>query len=110
MKYVAYDYFDNFYPGILGICDTEADVQELILAAAEEEAYNAFLEVYYYDEIGFIVGPGDDPREVYFKDKIPEWEEYNKFKFPFEDNSISFYGWALLLAADYYNYSIGEEY
>ena len=44
MKYVAYDYFDNFYPGILGICDTEADVQELILAAAEEEAYRAFLD------------------------------------------------------------------
>ena len=34
MKYVAYDYFDNFYPGILGICNTETDVQELILAAA----------------------------------------------------------------------------
>lgn len=42
MKYVAYDYFDNFYPGILGICDTEADVQELILAAAEEGALNWF--------------------------------------------------------------------
>ena len=110
MKYVAYDNFDNFYVSILGICDTEADVQELILAAAEEEAYNAFLDNYYYDEIGFTVGPGDDPREVYLKDKIPEWEEYNKFKSPFEDNSISFYGWTLLMAAAYYNYSIGEKY
>lgn len=110
MKYVAYDYFDNFYTGILGICDTEADVQELILAAAEEEAYRAFLDDYYYDEAGLTVEPGDDPRKVYFKDKIPEWEEYNKFKSPFEDNSISFYGWALLMASEYYNYSIGEEY
>lgn len=110
MKYVAYDNYDNFYPGILGICDTEADAQELILAAAEEEAYRAFLDDYYYDEAGLTVEPGDDPRKVYLKDKIPEWEEYNKFKSPFEDNSISFYGWALLMASEYYNYSVGEEY
>lgn len=110
MKYVAYDNFDNFYVDILGICDTEADVQELILAAAEEEAYRAFLDDYYYDEIGFTVGPGDDPREVYFKDKIPKWKEYNKFRFPFETHNISFYGWTLLMAGEYYNYSIGEKY
>lgn len=104
MKYVAYDYFDNFYPGILGICDTEADVQELILAAAEEEAYRAFLDDYYYDETGITVEPDANPIEVYLNDKIPEWKDYNKF------NSVSFYGWTLLTAASYYNYSIGEEY
>ena len=40
MQYVAYDNFDDFYINILGICDTGADVQELILAAVEEEVYN----------------------------------------------------------------------
>ena len=108
MKYVAYNNFDNSYVNILGICDTEADAQELILAAVEEEAYNAFLDNYYYDEIGFTVGPGDDPREEYFKDKIPKWKEYNKFRF--DNKNISFYGWTLLMAGEYYNYSIGDEY
>lgn len=109
MKYVAYDYFDNFYPGILGICDTEADAQELILAAAEEETYRAFLDDYYYDEAGFTVEPGENPIDVYFKDMTPEWENYNKFKlrnYP----EISFYGWLLITHGEYYNYSIGEEY
>lgn len=110
MKYVAYDNFDNFYVSILGICDTEDDVQELILAAAEEEAYRAFLDDYYYDEIGFTVGPGENPMEVYLNDKALEWKEYNKFRFPFGDKNISFYGWILLMASEYYNYSIGEEY
>ena len=110
MKYIAYDNFDQFDISILGICDTEADVQELILAAAEEEAYRAFLDDYYYDEIGFTVGPGDDPKEVYFKDKIPRWKEYNKFRFSSDNKNISFYGWALLTAGEYYNYSIGEKY
>ena len=110
MKYVAYDYFDNFYPGILGICDTEADVQELILAAAEEEAYRAFLDDYYYDETEITVEPGENPMEVYLNDKVLEWKEYNKFRFPFDDKDISFYGWTLLMAGEYYNYSIGEEY
>jgi|GEM_PF-6227357 len=110
-KYVVYDYFDNFYPGILGICDTEADAQELILAAAEEEAYNAFLDDYYYDETGITVKPGENPMEIYLNDKILEWKEYNKSRFPLgDDNNISFYAWTLLMAADYYNYSIGEEY
>lgn len=110
MKYVAYDYFDNFYLGILGICDTEADVQELILTAAEEEAYNAFLDDYYYDETGITVEPGENPMKVYLNDKILEWKEYNKFRFSFDDKTISFYGWTLLMASEYYNYSIGEEY
>ena len=48
--------------------------------------------------------------EVYLNDKVLDWKEYNKFKCPFEDNSISFYGWTLLMAGEYYNYSIGEEY
>jgi len=110
-KYIIYDYFDNFYPGILGICDTEADAQELILAAAEEEAYNAFLDDYYYDETGITVKPGENPMEIYLNDKILEWKEYNKSRFPLgDDNNISFYAWTLLMAADYYNYSIGEEY
>lgn len=110
-KYVVYDYFDNFYPGILGICDTEADAQELILAAAEEEAYNAFLDDYYYDETGITVKPGENPMEIYLNDKILEWKEYNKSRFPLsDDNNISFYAWTLFMAADYYNYSIGEEY
>ena len=110
MKYVAYDNFDNFYVNILGICDTEADVQELILAAAEEEACRAFLDDYYYDEIGFTVGPGDDPVDTYLKDNISEWEDYNKFKSPFETHNISFYGWTHIMTGKYYNYSIGEEY
>ena len=110
-KYIIYDYFDNFYLGILGICDTEADAQELILAAAEEEAYNAFLDDYYYDETGITVKPGENPMEIYLNDKILEWKEYNKSRFPLgDDNNISFYAWTLLMAADYYNYSIGEEY
>lgn len=110
-KYVVYDYFDNFYPDILGICDTEADAQELILAAAEEEAYNAFLDDYYYDETGITVKPGENPMKIYLNDKILEWKEYNKSRFPLgDDNNISFYAWTLLMAADYYNYSIGEEY
>lgn len=110
MKYVAYDNFDNFYVNILGICDTEADAQELILAAAEEEAYRAFLDDYYYDEIGFTVRPGEDPVDIYLKDKIPKWKEYNKFKSSFETHNFSFYGWTLIMTGKYYNYSIGEEY
>lgn len=110
MKYVAYDNFDNFYVNILGICDTETDAQELILAAAEEEAYNEFLDDYYYDETGITIGPGENPIEVYLKDMTSEWKKCSKFKFPFKNNKISFYGWTLLMAARYYNYSIGEEY
>lgn len=110
MKYVAYDNFDDFYVSILGICDNEADVQELILAAAEEEAYSAFLDEYYYDETGIMVRPGEDPVNIYLKDKIPEWEDYNKFKSPFETHNISFYGWLLITTSKYYNYSIGEKY
>lgn len=109
MKYVAYDNFDNFYVSILGICDTEADAQELILAAAEEEAYSAFLDDYYYDETEITVRPGENPIDVYFKDMTPEWENYNKFKlrnYP----ETSFYGWLLITHGEYYNYSIGEEY
>lgn len=109
MKYVAYDYFDNFYPGILGICDTEADAQELILAAAEEEAYNEFLDDYYYDETGITVKPGENPIDVYLKDMTPEWEDYNKYKYP-DDPDTSFYGWLLIRTGKYYNYSIGEKY
>lgn len=110
MKYIAYDYYDNFYVSILGICDTEADEQELILAAAEEEAYSAFLDEYYYDETEITVKPGENPMKVYLKDKIPEWKNYNKFKSPFEVHNISFYGWLLIMTGKYYHYSIGEEY
>ncbi len=112
MKYIAYDYYDNFYISILGICDTEADAQELILATAEEEAYNAFLDEYYYDETEITVKPGEDPMEVYLKDKIPEWENYNNrfIKSLFRDDGISFYGWTLLATGKYYQYSIGEVY
>lgn len=110
MKYIAYDNFDDFYVSILGICNTEADVQELILAAAEEEAYNEFLDDYYYDETGITVKPGENPIEVYLKDMTPEWKDYNKFKSPFETYNISFYGWLLIMTGKYYHYSIGEEY
>lgn len=110
MKYVAYNNFDDFYVDILGICDTEADAQELILAAVEEEAYNAFLDNYYYDEAGITIEPGEDPVDIYLKDNISEWEDYNKFKSPFETHNISFYGWTLIMTGKYYNYSIGEEY
>ena len=110
MKYVAYNNFDNFYVDILGICDTEADAQELILAAAEEEAYNAFLDNYYYDEVGITVGPGENPVDIYLKDNIPGWGDYNKFKSAFETHNISFYGWILIMTGRYYNYSIGEKY
>lgn len=106
MKYVAYNNFDDFYVDILGICENEADVQELILAETEEEAYNAFLDEYYYDETGIMVRPGEDPIVVYLKDKIPEWEDYNKFR----SSNISFYGWTLLTVGKYYEYSIGENY
>ena len=109
MKYVAYNNFDNFYPGILGICDTKTDVQELILAAAEEEAYNEFLDDYYYDETGITVKSGENPIDVYLKDMTPEWEDYNKYKYP-DDPDTSFYGWLLIRTGKYYNYSIGEEY
>lgn len=108
MKYVVYDNFDTFYLGILGICDTEADAQELILAAAEEEAYAAFLDDYYYNTTGITVRPGEDPLKVYLEDKIPEWVDYNEF--PSKDIAISFYGWTLLMASEYYEYSIGKEY
>lgn len=110
MKYVAYDYFDNFDVSILGICETQADAQELILASAEERAYNTFLDDYYYDYAETMTKPGDNPIEVYLNDKIPDWKEYNKFRFPFGDNSISFYAWTLLMASDYYRYTVGEEY
>lgn len=110
MKYIDYDNFDDFYVSILGICNTEADAQELILAAAEEEVYSAFLDDYYYDEAGITVKPGEDPMKVYLKDKIPEWKNYNKFKSPFEVHNISFYGWLLIMTGKYYHYSIGEEY
>ena len=110
MKYIAYDNFDDFYVSILGICNTEADAQELILAAAEEEVYSAFLDDYYYDEAGITVKPGEDPMKVYLKDKIPEWKDYNQFRSPFEVHNISFYGWLLITHSKYYHYSIGEEY
>lgn len=109
MKYVVYNNFDSVYVSILGICDTEADAQELILAAAEEEAYEAFLDDYYYDESEFIVGPGENPAEVYLKDMTPEWENYNKYKIPGESGT-SFYAWTLLTYGEYYDYSIGKEY
>ena len=82
MKYVAYNNFDDVDVDILGICDTEADVRELILAAVEEEAYNTFLDDYYYDETGITMGLGENPVDTYLKDNISEWEDYNKFKSP----------------------------
>lgn len=111
MKYVVYNNFDNSDVSILGICKTKEDAQELILAVAEETAYNIFLDDYYYDYSETMTKPGDDPMEAYLKDKIPEWEDYNKFHS--NKNNISFYGWTLLMTADYYdyyNYSIGEDY
>lgn len=108
MKYVAYNNFDTFYLDILGICDTEADAQELILAAAEEEAYAAFLDDYCYDAAEITVESGENPLKVYLEDKIPEWVDYNEFSS--KDNSISFYGYTLLMASEYYDYSIGKEY
>lgn len=109
MQYVAYDNFDDFYVNILGICDTGADVQELILAAVEEEVYNEFLDDYYYDETGITVKPGENPIEVYLKDMTPEWEDYNKYKLHNYPDT-SFYGWLLIMHGRYYNYSIGEKY
>lgn len=109
MQYVAYDNFDDFYINILGICDTGADVQELILATVEEEVYNEFLDDYYYDETGITVKPGENPIEVYLKDMTPEWEDYNKYKLHNYPNT-SFYGWLLITHGRYYNYSIGEKY
>lgn len=109
MKYVAYDNFDNFYVGILGICENEADAQELILAATEEEAYNAFLDNYYYDDAEITMKPGEDPLARYIKDKTPEVENYNKYRLADEFN-ISLYGLALIEAGEYYTYSIGKEY
>lgn len=104
MKYVTYNNFDTFYLDILGVCDTEADAQELILAAAEEEAYAAFLDDYYYN----TAEPDEDPLKVYLEDKIPDWVDYNEF--PSKDIAISFYGWILLMASEYYDYSVGKEY
>lgn len=109
MKYVVYDNFDDFYVNILGICDTGADAQELILAAVEEEAYNEFLDDYYYDETGITVKPGENPIDVYLKDMTPEWEDYNKYKYS-DDPDTSFYGWLLITRGRHYNWSIGEKY
>lgn len=110
MKYVVYDNFDDFYVSILGICDTGADAQELILAAAEEEAYNDFLDNYYYDETGITVEPGENPIDAYLRDMTLEWENYNKRKLHHNHLGTSFYGWLLITHAEYYYYSIGEEY
>lgn len=109
MKYVVYDNFDDFYVSILGICDTGADAQELILAAAEEEAYNDFLDNYYYDETGITVEPGENPIDAYLRDMTLEWENYNKRKLR-NHPGTSFYGWLLITHAEYYHYSSGEEY
>lgn len=84
-------------------------MQELILAAVEEEVYNEFLDNYYYDETGITVKPGENPIEVYLKDMTPEWEDYNKYKLHNYPDT-SFYGWLLITHGRYYNYSIGEKY
>lgn len=105
MKYVVYNTFDTPIE-ILGICDTEADAQELILTEVEELAYSVFLDDYYYDYAETMTKPGDDPMKRFLEDKTPEWEAYTKIWHP----DCSFYAWQLLAWADDYNYSIGEEY